>query len=62
MKYKLVTWPEIQGYMNHPDYKEDCYFCAEDNVWFVPEDWEESYGNNYYKEEVLDIIQNLYKS
>ena len=61
MKYKLVTWPEIQGYMNHPDYKEDCYFCAEDNVWFVPEDWEESYGDDY-KEEVLDIIQNLYKS
>lgn len=39
-KYILVEWPEIQEYMEHPDYPEDCYFDSKKNVWFIPEDWE----------------------
>ncbi len=44
-KYILVTWPEIQNYMDHPRYKE-CYVCdsldEDDNhvisTYMVPED------------------------
>lgn len=34
-----VEWPEIQYYMDHPNYKEDCYFDSSKNSWFVPEEW-----------------------
>lgn len=40
MKYILIGWPEIQDYMNNPNYPDDCYFDPVENVWFIPEDWE----------------------
>ena len=43
MKYVKVEWPEIQDYMDHPDYDEDCYFDPDKNVWFVPDIWEPDY-------------------
>lgn len=41
MKYIKVEWPEIQDYMNHPKYNEECYFDPDKNCWFIPEEWEE---------------------
>lgn len=38
-KFIRVEWPEIQFYMDHPDYKKDCYFDSSKNSWFVPEEW-----------------------
>lgn len=35
--YIAVTWPEIQDFMEHPNYYEEVYFDPEKNVWFVPE-------------------------
>ena len=39
-KYIKIEWPDIQKYMEHPDYPEDCYFDPNKNVWFIPESWE----------------------
>ena len=38
--FRKVEWPEIQDYMNNPDYPEDCYYDSEKGVWFIPKDWE----------------------
>lgn len=43
MRYMLVEWPDIQDYMDNPDYPEKCYFDPNKNVWFVPETWDEEY-------------------
>jgi hypothetical protein len=43
MRYILVEWPDIQDYMDNPDYPEKCYFDPNKNVWFVPEIWDEGY-------------------
>ena len=37
-KYIKIGWPEYQGFMEHPDFHEKCFFCAEDNSYFIPED------------------------
>ena len=29
MKYVKVEWPEIQDYMDNPEYPEECYFDPE---------------------------------
>lgn len=39
MKYVKVEWPEIQNYMDHPNYSEECCYDAQKNVWFIPESW-----------------------
>ena len=39
MKYIKVEWPEIQDYMDNPEYPEECYFDPQKNCWFVPEVW-----------------------
>lgn len=36
--YRKVGWPEIQDYMNNPEYPKECYFDPGKNVWFIP-DW-----------------------
>lgn len=41
MRYILVEWPDIQDYMDNPDYPEKCYFDPNKNVWFVPETWDD---------------------
>ncbi len=40
MKYIAIGWPEIQDYMNNPEYPEKCYFDPDKNIWLIPEDWE----------------------
>jgi hypothetical protein len=40
MKYIKVEWPEIQDYMDNPEYPEECFFDPKKNVWFIPEWWE----------------------
>lgn len=40
MKYVKVEWPEIQDYMDNPEYPEECFFDPEKNVWFIPDWWE----------------------
>lgn len=50
-KYILVSWPEIQSFMDHPRWS-DCIFCEEieghpcpDSSYMVPEEiYEEVYG------------------
>lgn len=48
-KYILVTWPEIQDYMEHPDYPSKVFIGhtitdsskmmgVVNDVWFVPEE------------------------
>jgi len=40
-RYIVVKWPEIQHYMNNPNYSEDCYYDPQKDVWLIPEEWEE---------------------
>mgnify|MGYP007022113537 CR=1 FL=1 len=40
MKDVKIGWPEIQDYMNNPDYPEECYFDPSKNCWFIPDTWE----------------------
>ena len=40
-KYIMVGWPEIQQYMEHPDYPEWCFYDPKKDVWFIPETWED---------------------
>lgn len=50
-KYILVSWPEVQLFMDHPRWSE-CIFCTEieghpcpDNAYMIPEEiYEEVYG------------------
>lgn len=37
-KYIKIGWPEYQGFMERPDFHEKCFFCAEDNSYFISED------------------------
>ena len=39
-KYIKVEWPEIQDYMDNPEYPEECYFDPQKNCWFIPDTWE----------------------
>lgn len=43
MKYTRVDWPEIQDYMENPDFETECYFDPKKNAWFIPEWWEIEY-------------------
>ena len=43
MKYIRVEWPEIQDYMDNPNYSEECYFDPQKNCWFIPEKWDSDY-------------------
>lgn len=38
--YRKVEWPEIQDYMDNPDYPKKCYFDPDKNCWFIPNNWE----------------------
>lgn len=56
MKYIKVTWPEIQDYMNHPDYQKEVSYDPDKDCWFVPENWELEVGlfhNKDFKNERL---------
>jgi len=38
-KYVKMTWPEIQDYMDRPEYPDACYFDPIKDAWFIPEEW-----------------------
>lgn len=40
MKYIKVEWPEIQDYMDNPDYLEESFYDPKKNAWFIPDWWE----------------------
>ena len=40
-KYVMIDWPDIQQYMEHPNYPEDCYYDPKRDVWFIPETWKD---------------------
>lgn len=37
-KYIKEDWPEYQEFMEHPNFYERCFFCSEDDSYFIPED------------------------
>lgn len=37
-KYIYVEWPEYQIFMEHPRFEDDCYYCPDSSVYFIPED------------------------
>lgn len=37
-KYVYVEWPEYQIFMEHPRFEDDCYYCPDSSVYFIPED------------------------
>lgn len=37
-KYIYVEWPEYQVFMEHPRFEDDCYYCPDSSVYFIPED------------------------
>lgn len=47
--YRIVKWPEIQDYMEEPDYDNEVYTSynskAQETIWFVPEEMYNHYGN-----------------
>lgn len=55
MKYIKVEWPDIQDYMNNPEYPEECFFDPKKNVWFIPEWWET-------EKELEDDMKMIYES
>lgn len=60
MKYVKVEWPDIQDYMNNPEYPEECYFDPEKNAWFIPDWWEvEKELENDFKMILAEQILNL---
>ena len=56
MKYVKVEWPDIQEYMEHEGYPEECGFDPVTNVWFIPEDWDPDYL------ELKEVKENVFKS
>ena len=55
MKYIKVEWPEIQDYIEHPDYSKECYFDPDKNCWFVPEQWNEWLDERNEWDEYIEI-------
>lgn len=37
-KYICVEWPEYQIFMEHPRFEDNCYYCPDSSVYFIPED------------------------
>ncbi len=37
-KYIKADWPEYQEFMEHPNFHERCFHCADDDSYFIPED------------------------
>lgn len=37
-KYVCVEWPEYQIFMEHPRFEDECYYCPDSSVYFIPED------------------------
>lgn len=37
-KYISVEWPEYQYFMGHPRFRDECYYCPDASIYFIPED------------------------
>lgn len=48
-KYIRVEWPEYQQFESHPKFKEECYYSADSNVYFIPEDLYNDILNKIYE-------------
>lgn len=48
-KYIAVEWPEYQYFMEHPSFRERCYFCPEASIYFIPEDLYDEVMNPPFK-------------
>ena len=35
-KYVAYPWPEYQEYMGEEWFREECYYCADKDVYFIP--------------------------
>lgn len=55
VKYIEVDWPKYQIFMEHPRFREDCYFCPDYNIYFIPEDL---YNEVMYKLEFPKKYEN----
>lgn len=42
MKYYLVKFPDIKKYLNEDWFLKESYFCAGNDVWFIPEKYYEN--------------------
>ena len=60
MKYIKVGWPEIQEYMEYPDYKEKVFYDPNENCWFIPEDWDETVLD-HVDESLRDLAWDIHK-
>jgi hypothetical protein len=36
--YVAVEWPEYQCYMEHKDFRERCFYSADNDIYFIPVD------------------------
>lgn len=61
MQYELVEWPEIQQYMERPDYQEKVLFDPVKNLWAIPQEWTlpESYEEENDWGEIGDLEDAL---
>lgn len=50
IKYIAEEWPEYQIFMEHPLFREECYFCQDANLYFIPEDLYNEVISNLEKE------------
>ena len=57
-KYIAYPWPEYQEYMGEEWFREECYYCADKDVYFIPVNRVNESEN---KEIRKDIISNLKK-
>ena len=58
MKYEKVEWPEIQEYMERPDYNSEVYYDSNRGVWFIPETWPDPYAGLSDKE-LKEIFEDM---
>lgn len=54
MKYVAIEWPKYQIFMEHPRFREECYYCSDDNIYFIPEDLYNEFMIAIEKESIQD--------
>ncbi len=59
MKYIKVEWPEIQDYMDNPEYNSECYFDPLKNCWFIPEWWDNELEDKFSSGDIGDLDDAL---
>ena len=59
MKYILVEWPDIQNYMNNPNFKKEVGFDPVKNTWYVPETWINDPYAHLSDKELKEIFEDI---